>query len=71
MKSFAELYDEYNRSIAHQKEVIGSYRKKLLLESKKSNIKEVKRLNGILYVLYEEKSELEERAAEIGKYISV
>ncbi len=70
MKSFSELYDEYNRSIAHQKAVIGSYREKLLLASEKANIKEIKRLNGILYILYEEKSELEERATQIGKYIS-
>lgn len=70
MKSFEELYDEYKHSIAVQKDVIFSYRQRLLLAVKKPNLSEIKRLNGILYVLYEEKSELEERAAEIGKYIS-
>lgn len=70
MRSFTELYEEYNRSIAVQKTVIGNYRKKLSDATKKSNFGEVKRLNGILCVLYEEKSELEERAAEIEKYIS-
>lgn len=69
MKSFDELYFEYQRSVEVQKCVIGRYRLELLKATKKSNMNEVKRLNSILCVLYEEKRELEERTAEIGKYL--
>ncbi len=69
MKSFDELYFEYQRSVEVQKGVIGRYRIELLKATKKSNMNEVKRLNSILCVLYEEKRELEERTAEIGKYL--
>ncbi len=69
MRSFDELYSEYQKSIEVQKGIIGRYRIELSRAIKKSNMSEVKRLNSVLCVLYEEKSELEERAAEIGKYI--
>ena len=69
MKSFDELYFEYQKSVEVQKGVIGRYRIELLKATKKSNMNEVKRLNSILCVLYEEKRELEERTAEIGKYL--
>lgn len=70
MRSFEELYEEYGNSIAVQKRVIENYRKHLAAARKKSDFKEIKRLNSILFVLYEEKSELEERAGEIHRYIS-
>jgi len=69
MKDFETLYNEYKKSLAVQKKVIDHYRKQLLAASKKANASEVKRLNGVLYILYEEKSELEERASEIGGYL--
>ena len=69
MKTFDELYAEYQKAIEVQKTVIGRYRRELLEAIKKTDMSEVKRLNSILCVLYEEKSELEEHAAEIGKYI--
>lgn len=70
MRTFDELYEEYARCISVQKRVIEYYRERLRQEIKKSNMKEVKRLNGLLCVLYAEKSELEERAAGIGDYVA-
>ncbi len=70
MRTFEELYEEYGRSIAVQQRVIKRYRKQLAAAREKSNFKEIKRLNSVLSVLYEEKSELEERADGIYSYIS-
>lgn len=70
MRTFEELYEEYGKSIAVQKRVIERYREQLFAARKKSNFKEIKRLNSLLCVLYEEKSELEERARGISDYIS-
>lgn len=70
MRTFEELYEEYGNSIAVQKRVIQRYLKQLASARKTSNFKEIKRLNSLLCVLYEEKSELEERAAGIFDYIS-
>lgn len=70
MRTFEELYDEYSRCISVQKSVIEHYSSLLKEEIQKANMKEVKRLNGVLCVLYSEKSELEERAAAIGDYVA-
>ncbi len=70
MRTFDELYKEYSNCIAIQEKIIGRYREKLRNEIAKANMKEVKRLNGVLCVLYSEKSELEERAAEISDYVN-
>ncbi len=70
MRTFDELYEEYAGCISVQKSVIEYYREKLRQEIKNSNMKEVKRLNSLLCVLYAEKSELEERAAGIGDYVA-
>lgn len=70
MRTFDELYEEYAGCITVQKNVIEHYRRERRREIARYNMKEVKRLNGILCVLYAEKSELEERAAEIGDYVS-
>lgn len=69
MKTFDELYSEYQKSIEIQKGVIGRYRLAIMKANKKSNMGEVERLNRILCVLYEEKSELEERTAEMRNYL--
>lgn len=69
LRTFGELYEDYNNSIAVQKNTIAYYRRLLSGAIAKANQSEVKRLNSILCVLYEEKSELEERAAEIKKYV--
>ncbi len=65
-----QLYIEYEKSIALQTDVIEKNRQRLLCARNKHNIKEVKRLNSLLRVLYEEKWELEEKIREIRKYIS-
>ena len=70
MRTFNELYKEYSNCIAVQEKIIERYRERLRNEIAKANMKEVKRLNGVLCVLYSEKSELEERAAEISDYVS-
>lgn len=70
MRSFPELYEEYENSIVIQKDVIGRYRKKLNSARRSCNFKEVKRLNSLLLILYDEKSELEERANSLKSYIS-
>ena len=69
MQSFNELFDEYERSIVCQKNVISRYREKLKKAHKERNFKEIKRLNSLLRILYEEKSELEERAIGLKDYI--
>ncbi len=70
MRTFDELYKEYSNCITVQEKIIERYRERLRNEIAKANMKEVKRLNGVLCVLYSEKSELEERAAEISDYVS-
>ena len=69
MRTFKELYYEYSSSIAVQEQIIENSKMYLAIARKNANYKEVKRLNGILCVLNEEKSELEERAFEIQCYI--
>ncbi len=64
------LCTEYEASIKVQKEIIRKNRERLLQAQKKHNFKEIKRLNTLLKVLYEEKWELEEKAVEIKKYLS-
>lgn len=69
MRTFKELYYEYSSSIAVQEQIIENYKRYLAIARKNANYKEVKRLNDILCVLNEEKSELEERTFEIQCYI--
>lgn len=60
--SIGELYRQYRRCIAVQKRVIACNRDRLNRALRERNQTEVQRLNRVLRVLYEEKSELEERA---------
>ena len=60
--SIGELYRQYCRCIAVQKRVIACNRDRLNRALRERNQTEVQRLNRVLRVLYEEKSELEERA---------
>lgn len=60
--SIAELYRQYQHCIAVQKRVIASNRTRLRRAVSARNQAEVQRLNRVLRILYEEKSELEERA---------
>ncbi len=65
-----ELAKEYEQSVAVQKKVIESNRKKLLQARRKGNFTEVKRLTTLLQVLYDEKIELEEKANTLRNYYS-
>ena len=60
--SIGELYRQYRRCIAVQKRVIATNRNRLNRAISERNQAEVQRLNRVLRILYEEKSELEERA---------
>ncbi len=68
--SLEQLSKEYEHSIKIQKEVIEINRKKLLQAQKNGNYKEIKRLTLLLRVLYDEKSELEEKANKLKHYYS-
>ena len=68
--TFEELSKEYEVSISVQKKAINSYREKLNKAHECHDFKEIKRLNSVLKILYEEKSELEERAVGIREYLS-
>lgn len=61
--SIGELYRQYRRCIAVQKRVIATNRNRLNRAISERNQAEVQRLNRVLRILYEEKSELEERAS--------
>ena len=63
-----ELGKEYDNSIKVQKAVIEKYRKKLNEAQKSYNFKEVNRLNRLLKILYDEKSELEELSNSLKSY---
>ena len=66
--SLQELGKEYDHSIKVQKDVIEKYRKKLNEAQKSYNFKEVNRLNRLLKILYDEKSELEELSNSLKSY---
>lgn len=68
---YERLYAEYEAAIKRQKAVISTYLKKKKAADKSANYKEVCRLNGVLYTLYSEKTELEQNAAQLKHYISV
>ncbi len=67
---FERLYTEYEAAIEIQKNVIQRYRRKLKIAQKDADLNEVSRLNGILNILYTEKSELEQLTAQLKLYIS-
>ena len=67
---YERLYTEYESAIETQKNVIERYRRKLKIAQKAADLNEVSRLNGILNILYTEKSELEQLTAQLKLYIS-
>lgn len=69
-EDFKKLYQEYEEAILIQEDVIRKNRDRLKAARIANNLKEVKRLNGLLLILYEEKSELEERATQLREYLS-
>lgn len=68
--TLADLAKEYDHSVAIQKEVIEINRQKLKQARIKGNYNEVKRLTTLLQVLYDEKSEMEEKANRLRNYYS-
>lgn len=70
INTLEDLAMEYERSVAVQKKVIESNRKKLMQARRKGSFTEIKRLTTLLQVLYEEKSELEEKANRLRNYYS-
>lgn len=69
MNAMSELYLQYEDCIRVQKRVIERNRKRLRQAQNSCNASEVQRLNKVLRVLYEEKSELEERAQGLKDYL--
>ena len=63
------MLHEYEGCIMRQREVICVYRAQLNTAIRRRDFKEIKRLNSLLRILYEEKSELEERAAGIKDFL--
>lgn len=68
--TYEELYGEYENAISIQNNAIANNNKKLVNARKENDFKEVKRLHSLLVVLYEERSELIERAKGLKEYIS-
>lgn len=68
-ESYSALYVQYNHCIEVQKNVIARYRARLQRAQRTFNMAEVQRLNALLRILYEEKSELEERANGLREYL--
>ena len=69
MNAMSELYLQYEDCIRIQKRVIERNRRRLRQAQNSCNAGEVQRLNKVLRVLYEEKSELEERAQGLKEYL--
>jgi len=65
-----ELYKTYDNSVTVQKQVIAAANLKLRKAREAHNISEIKRLNTLLRVLYEEKWELEEKMRQLKSYIT-
>lgn len=65
-----ELFNVYNNSVAVQIKVIAATRERLKLARKVHNISEAKRLETLLKVLYDEKTELEEKRRQIKEYLT-
>ena len=64
-----DLYLQYEDCIRVQKRVIARNRSRLRQAMRSCNASEVQRLNKVLRVLYEEQSELEERAQGLKDYL--
>lgn len=66
--SLGDLAREYENSLVIQSKVIAEYREKLSMAIRNRNSGEIKRLNTMLRILYDEKNELEERTNELRAY---
>ncbi len=68
--SLSELSRTYENSLAVQQEIIERTRRKLKKARDEMNFKEVQRLNSLLKMLYDEKSDLEISSHELKKYLN-
>lgn len=64
-----ELYQQYEKSIALQSEIIASCRRDLEKARKQRKNIQAAEINRLLRILYEEKNELMLNAHELRKYI--
>lgn len=67
---FVRLYSEYESAIERQKTIIRNVLEKLKAATACSDYKRISELNQLLNLLYTEKSEMEESAAQIKRYIT-
>lgn len=68
MGNIYDLKEIYENCITVQKQVIANNRKKLNKAEKELDFAEMRRLRYLLNILYDEKSELEERCRELKEY---
>ena len=68
---YENLFDEYQNAIDIQNNIIKKNSRKLKSARTRNDFKEIKRLNSLLLVLYEERSELMERADGLRQYINI
>ena len=69
IQSLDSLARDYENAIQTQQRVIDAFRKKLREARNAFDCKEIQRLNTLLRILYDEKSELEERARDLNNYL--
>ncbi len=69
MHSFEMLVQDYAEAIAIQQRAINAVRKRLTAAQRGFDFKEIQKRNAQLRILYDEKAELQERAAELQKYV--
>ena len=69
MLSFRDLCLQYEQCLEQQERVIARNRCRLQRAERDCDHLEVRRLNALLRVLYEERSELQERTDELREYL--
>ena len=71
MATINELYEQYEKSIALQAEIIASCRRDLDKARKARKNKQIAELTRYLRILYEEKYDLMQNAQELRRYIEL
>lgn len=71
MATINELYEQYEKSIALQTDIIASCRRDLDKAKKERKNKQAAELTRYLRILYEEKYELMQNAHELKRYIDM
>lgn len=71
MATINELYEQYEKSIALQTDIIASCRRDLDRAKKARKNKQAAELTRYLRILYEEKCELMQNAHELKRYIEL